>query len=210
MTLYDPSPASIEAALEVARTSAVVLANQDLLHRQADDQVLVRLKPARDLAEAVARADHIQEGAPGRLAVEQALYRDLGRLAPAGAVIASSTWGLPASSFTAITDGRERCLVAQPINPPHLIPLVEVVPAPWTDSAVVERTDALMRRVGQVPIRLPREIPASWSTGCRAPCCPRRSAWSRTGCVPSPTGTPPRPVGSVCAGSSWGRPRPST
>jgi 3-hydroxyacyl-CoA dehydrogenase len=82
----------------------------------------------------------------------------LAPLARSDAVIASSTSGLPASSFTGEIVGRERCLIAHPINPPHLIPLVEIVPAPWTAPDVVQRTHALMTQIGQVPIRLQREI----------------------------------------------------
>ena len=159
VTLYDPSPASIDTAMEVARTSAAALAAEGLLNGQTPAEILSRLKPVFTLVEAVASADHIQESAPERLLVKQALYRELAGLAKPDAVIASSTSGLPASSFTADISGRERCVVAHPINPPHLIPLVEIIPAPWTNPSVVARTDALMRRIGQVPIRLSREVP---------------------------------------------------
>src|SRR5208337_4715471 len=54
--------------------------------------------------------------------------------------------------------GRARCLVVHPINPPYLIPAAEVVPAPWTDPAVVERTAALLRAAGHAPIVMKREI----------------------------------------------------
>jgi L-gulonate 3-dehydrogenase len=107
----------------------------------------------------VRHADYIQESAPERLGVKQALYKELGILAKADAVIASSTSGLPGSSFSADMEGRERCVVAHPINPPHLIPLVEIIPAPWTAQSVLERTETLMKQIGQVPIRLTREIP---------------------------------------------------
>ena len=116
------------------------------------------LTRAESLADAVREADYIQESAPERLPIKQALYRELAPLARADAIIASSTSGLPASSFTADIAGRERCLVSHPINPPHLVPLVELVPAPWTAPDVVDRTEALMRQVGQVPIRLNCEI----------------------------------------------------
>jgi 3-hydroxyacyl-CoA dehydrogenase len=158
VVLWDPSPASVEAALGFAETAAASLAAEDLLNGQTVAAVLARLKPASSLAEAVREADYIQESAPERLEIKQALYRELAPLAPAEAVIASSTSGLPASSFTADIPGRERCLVAHPINPPHLVPLVELVPAPWTAPETVARTEALMRRVGQAPIRLNREI----------------------------------------------------
>jgi 3-hydroxyacyl-CoA dehydrogenase len=67
-------------------------------------------------------------------------------------VLASSTSGIPASEFTGNLAGRGRCLVAHPVNPPYLVPLVELVGAPWTDPAVIARTRALMQRVGQVPV----------------------------------------------------------
>jgi 3-hydroxyacyl-CoA dehydrogenase len=158
VTLYDPSQASIDAALAFARSSAPSLAAQDLLGGQSPAAVLARLRTTTNLAEAVRDADHIQESAPERLPIKQALYKEMAPLVKADAVIASSTSGLPASSFTADVPGRERCVVAHPINPPHLIPLVEIVPAPWTAPGVIERTDALMRQIGQVPIRLGREI----------------------------------------------------
>ncbi len=158
VTLYDPSPASLKTAIDFATSAAPMLAKQDLLNGQTPTDVLARLKPETSLAEAVRDADYIQESAPERLAIKQALYKELAPLAKPDAVIASSTSGLPASSFTDEIEGRERCVVAHPINPPHLIPLVEIVPAPWTAPSVVERTDALMKRIGQVPIRLNHEI----------------------------------------------------
>ncbi|ADH91351.1 3-hydroxyacyl-CoA dehydrogenase NAD-binding protein [Ancylobacter novellus DSM 506] len=158
VTLYDPSPASLQAALDFVRGAAPALAAQGLLNGETPETILSRLKPASSLAEAVSGADYIQESAPERLPIKQALYKELANLVKPDAIIASSTSGFPASSFTGEIEGRERCVVAHPINPPHLIPLVEIIPAPWTAPAVVERTDALMRAVGQVPIRLNREI----------------------------------------------------
>ncbi len=158
VTLYDPSPASIDAALDFVRSATPALAEQGLLNGQTPDEILARLKTVSSLAEAVLDADYIQESAPERLPIKHALYKELAPLVKADAIIASSTSGLPASSFTEAIEGRERCLVSHPINPPHLVPLVELVPAPWTAPEVVDRTEELMRRVGQVPIRLNREI----------------------------------------------------
>ncbi len=110
------------------------------------------------LGEALASADYVQESAPERVEVKRALFEELDRLAAPDAILASSTSGIPASSFTEGLAGRARCLVAHPINPPFVTPLVEICPAPWTDPAVVERTHALMQAVGQAPIRLRREV----------------------------------------------------
>lgn len=158
VTLFDVSQASADAALVSAQAILADLEEQELLGGQSVDDVLARIVLSDSLAAAVSDADYIQESAPERLAVKQDLYRELAGLVRSDAVIASSTSGLPASSFTEDIAGRERCIVCHPINPPHLIPLVELVPAAWTDSSVVERTHELMRRIGQVPIRLNREV----------------------------------------------------
>jgi L-gulonate 3-dehydrogenase len=73
-------------------------------------------------------------------------------------VIASSTSWLPASTFTSELPGRARCLVGHPTNPPYLVPLVELCPAPWTDPKVMERAHALYSAAGQTPVTLSREI----------------------------------------------------
>ena len=120
--------------------------------------VLGRIGYATGLAEALQGAAYVQESAPERVEVKRELYAELDRLAAPDTILASSTSGIPASSFTEHVAGRQRCLVAHPINPPFVTPLVELCPAPWTDPAVVDRTHELMTRVGQAPIRLRREV----------------------------------------------------
>ena len=158
VTLFDPSAAALETALNFIKTSAPALAGQGLLNGADPAAVVARVKTATSLAEAVRDADYIQESAPEKLPVKQALYQEMAPLVKADAVIASSTSGLKPSTFTADIAGRERCLVAHPINPPHLISLVEIVPAPWTAPAVVDKTQALMQSLGQTPVRLTREV----------------------------------------------------
>jgi 3-hydroxyacyl-CoA dehydrogenase len=158
VTLYDPMPASVKNAFDFVAKFAPALAAQGLLNDQNPAQVLARLKSAGSLAEALKDADYVQESAPERQPIKAALYKEMASLAKADTVIASSTSGLPPSSFTADMPGRERCLVAHPVNPPHLVPLVEIVPAPWTSPAAVDQTVDLMKQVGQVPVRLSREI----------------------------------------------------
>jgi 3-hydroxyacyl-CoA dehydrogenase len=122
------------------------------------DEICARVRVAETLEDALDGVDHVQENVPERLEIKQAVWADLDRLAPAGAVLASSTSALLPSGFTEGLAGRHRCVVAHPINPPCLIPAVEVVPAPWTDAQAVERTAQLMERIGQTPIRMKREI----------------------------------------------------
>jgi 3-hydroxyacyl-CoA dehydrogenase len=110
------------------------------------------------LEEALAGADHVQENTPEILDTKRRVFAELDRAASSHAVLASSTSAILPSRFSEQLAGRKRCLVVHPINPPYLIPAVEIVPAPWTDPAVVERTRALMVAAGQSPIVMKREL----------------------------------------------------
>lgn len=122
------------------------------------ETVLARIHLADRLADALADVVHVQENGPERVADKADLFAAMDRLAPESAVLASSTSGIPASAFTGNLPGRARCLVAHPVNPPYLLPLVELCPAPWTSSLVVEQTRALMVAIGQVPATINKEI----------------------------------------------------
>ena len=156
VTLWDPVPAAIPAARDFIAARLPELAEAGLL-ADPPAAVLARLHPAASLAEAVAEATHVQENGPERLEDKQALFAALDRLAPPAAILASSTSGIPASAFTEALPGRARCLVAHPVNPPYLVPLVELCPAPWTAPGTVAATRALMERAGQVPVTVTQE-----------------------------------------------------
>jgi 3-hydroxyacyl-CoA dehydrogenase len=113
---------------------------------------------APSLADAVQDADLVQENGPETVETKRAIFAELDRIAPPGAILASSTSAIVASSFTEELSGRSRCLVAHPVNPPHLVPLVELCPAPWTARETVERARAIYESVEQVPISVNREI----------------------------------------------------
>jgi 3-hydroxyacyl-CoA dehydrogenase len=158
VNVYDQSEAAINATLSFVGNALDDLRAQGLAGTETPETVLARLKPTPKLAEALNGIDYVQESAPERVEIKRELYKQLDSLAPPTIVLASSTSGLPASSFTEGLTYRARCLVVHPINPPHLIPLVELVPAPWTDPAVTARAAKMMEAVGQSPISLSREI----------------------------------------------------
>ncbi len=157
VALWDPAAAAVPEAQAFIAARLPELAEAGLL-ADPPAAVLARLHPAATLAEAVADAEHVQENGPERVPEKQALFAELDRAAPPGAVLASSTSGIPASAFTESLSGRARCLVAHPVNPPYLVPLVELCPAPWTDPDAIARTRALMERAGQVPVTVKREV----------------------------------------------------
>ena len=157
VNLWDQFPNQTTAAMLFIAERLPELHEAGLID-DAPDAVLARITPVETLADAVADAVHVQENGPEQVAVKQALYAELDRLAAPDVVLASSTSGIPASAFTENLTHRNRCLVAHPVNPPYLVPLVELCPAPWTDADVVERTRDLMTRAGQVPATVKKEM----------------------------------------------------
>src|SRR5262249_8048395 len=110
------------------------------------------------LAEAVGDADYVQENTAERLDVKRQVYAQMDAAARPACILASSTSTIPASAFSEGLEGRHRCIVAHPVNPPHVVPIVELCPAPWTSPDVVARARALHEKVGQVPILVNKEI----------------------------------------------------
>lgn len=156
VALHDISAKALAAAHEAVAGALADLAAYGLI---ADAQeVRRRVGYVDDLGEALDGRDYIQECGPERVEVKREIFARLDGAAAADAVLASSSSGIAASAFTEGLRGRGRCLVAHPVNPPYLLPLVELVPAPWTDTAVVDRAEALLRAAGQVPIRVRNEV----------------------------------------------------
>lgn len=122
--------------------------------------IRARVRVADDLAGALAKAHHVQECAPENEALKRDLAREILAHAPSDAVLASSSSAIGASRFAGhLPEGqRARCLVAHPGNPPYLVPVVEIVPAPFTDPAVAQRTADLFARCGMTPVRVAREV----------------------------------------------------
>src|SRR6202453_5109982 len=130
----------------------------DLLNGAGASEVGARIRVATTLESALEGVAHVQENTPEDLEVKRAVFARLDAAAPTDAVLASSTSAILPSAFTENLKGRARCLVVHPLNPPYLIPAAEVVPAPWTDLAVIERTASFLRAAGHAPIVMRREI----------------------------------------------------
>ena len=114
---------------------------------------------AANLAAAVTDADVVQENAPERLELKQQLWAEIEAAAKPDALLASSSSALPATAIAERMRQPERLIVGHPFNPPHLVPLVEVVPGPRTEPAVAERAVAFYQAIGKRPQLLRMEIP---------------------------------------------------
>lgn len=158
IALYDAMAGAAEAALGFIDSVLADLHANNLLNGHAPEAVRARIATAPSLAAALHGAIHVQENTPEKLDVKIEVFKELDKLAAPDTILASSTSALLPSSFTAGLPGRARCLVIHPINPPYLVPAVEVVPAPWTDPAVLARAGAFMRAAGHAPIMMQKEL----------------------------------------------------
>jgi 3-hydroxyacyl-CoA dehydrogenase len=158
VALWDQDPRAPEMALAYIEKLLPDLEDNGLLNGETVKAIALRMRPVATLEAALDGVGHVQENTPEDLEVKRAVFAKLDAVAAPEAAIASSSSAILPSAFTESLRGRARCLVVHPINPPYLIPAVEVVPAPWTDAGVVERTAALLRAAGHAPIVMKREI----------------------------------------------------
>ena len=157
--LYDHVDGAVQAALPSIRAMLDDLAVHDLLLQQDVEVILDRIAVARHFDEALDGVAFVQESTPEEVGIKRDIFRELSLRAPRDAIIASSTSALLPSQFTEGLDGAERCLVAHPLNPPHLIPAVGIVPGPHTLPECVVKTVSLMRAIGQQPVVANTEVP---------------------------------------------------
>jgi L-gulonate 3-dehydrogenase len=154
--LSDPHIPTLKAAPRLIRDELHALAR----HGLADDPdgAVARISVAGSLREAVMDVEFVQENGPEKVEDKQAIFAQLDRLASPDALLVSSTSAITASRFTETLPGRARCLVGHPVNPPHLVPLVELCGAPWTSADAINRARTIYREIGQVPVTINREI----------------------------------------------------
>jgi 3-hydroxyacyl-CoA dehydrogenase len=154
--LWDPDAATLAAAPDLIAQSLQDVARHGLV--KDAEAAAKRVHVAASLAEAVRGADFVQESGPERLDVKRDVFAQLDAAAPAEAILASSSSFIVTSRFAADLRGRHRCLVAHPVNPPHVVPIVELSGAPFTAPDTIERARFVFAGVGQVPIVVKREI----------------------------------------------------
>lgn len=154
--LWDPADGVAGAAVPLCAEGLRDLAGHGLCDDPAG--AAARIAVAGDLAGCVADASFVQECGPEQLSVKRGLFAALDAAAPAGAVIASSSSAIRCSLFTEDLPGRARCLIGHPVNPPHLIPVVELSGAPWTEPAAIARAREVYASIGQVPVTVLKEI----------------------------------------------------
>ena len=156
--IHDPKEReSFDAILDTAWISLSALGLEKGASRD-------RLSVTSDLDVAVQDTDFIQESAPERIEVKQALYKTLGEIVPSHVVIGSSTSGLTMTDIQQNCATPERCVIGHPFNPPYLLPLVEIVGGKQTSPDAVAWAGKFYEAAGKSPLIMKKEIPGFVAT----------------------------------------------
>jgi 3-hydroxybutyryl-CoA dehydrogenase len=156
--MYGRTEASLERGFSQIRAGLELLARANRLDKSRVGPIVKAIKGETSLTAAVVNCNFVIEAIAEELAVKQDIFKSLDRLAPAEAILASSTSGLSPSLLAQATTNPARVLVTHFWNPPHLLPLVEVVPGKDTAATVVATARELMLKLGKKPV-IVQDIP---------------------------------------------------
>src|SRR5262245_35760030 len=156
---FDESANMRDSLIGRVRMNLAAFVQAGLIEPWQIEAALARLRLAGTEGAAVAEAQFVTEAVPEDLGIKQALLARLERIAAPEAILASNSSSFPISQSGSRMQRPERALVTHWFNPPHLTPVVEVVPGPRTSPDTVQTTVDLLQRLGKHPIRLQRELP---------------------------------------------------
>jgi 3-hydroxyacyl-CoA dehydrogenase len=157
VALYDRDAEAFGGAQAYIERSLNALSEAGL-QTTSSSELMARISFHEALDAAVDGASWVHECAPEKTELKAALFSDLDRITPPEAILASATSAIPASQFAAPLEGRHRCLVAHPGNPPFLLRILELVAAPFTSAETLERAASFTQRVGLDPIIVHKEV----------------------------------------------------
>ena len=155
--LFDTAPDALSAATDRVAETLSALEEYGLI-AERPDAVSARIETVSDLRAAVDGVSFVHECAPENLELKQQVTAGIDAVAPADAVIGSASSAIPASDYAANVAGRARCLVAHPGNPPFLLRVIEIVPAPFTDPAMTRAATDILGGAGLETILVEKEV----------------------------------------------------
>ena len=156
VTIYDTRP-DLEEYVRISLPPLLASSNPNVMSQSSSD-VPTNVRVTSNLEEAVKDADIIQESCPESVVLKQDLWPQIELCCPPSALLWSSTSGIPASKQSQSMKDPSRLVVVHPYNPPHIMPLLEVVPSPKTKAEVVDKTLAFWRERGKRPVLVKKEV----------------------------------------------------
>ena len=159
VSLNDSEQSNLNVGISKIDENLKILVENGTLEKQRAEEALSRVRPVHLLRNAVIDADLVVECAKEDLALKQRLFEEIEAAAPIEAVVASNTSSLALSEIGVRVKRRSRLIITHYFNPPHLVPIVEVVPNEFTDRRIVEGMCRFIIRIGKVPVPLKKPLP---------------------------------------------------
>ena len=159
VTIYDTNARAAERAFHEVPRRARALVALDRATQGIVERGLLEYRQGRSLLQAVQDADWVIEAVSEDLHIKQKLLESIEGVAGDGALLSSSSSGLAPHDVFGRVRRVERCIVAHPLNPPELIPLVELVPGPQTSASTIARAQEYLRQLGRIPTVLKKAVP---------------------------------------------------
>jgi 3-hydroxybutyryl-CoA dehydrogenase len=132
---------------------------EGLISKKQRAEALEKIITTPDLREAAEKADFVLEAVPEILELKKEIFEKLDRIAPAHAILASNTSALSITEIASKTQRPQRTIILHWVNPPHIIPIVEIVRGEKTSDETAELSYRLMRKLGKKPVRILKEVP---------------------------------------------------
>jgi 3-hydroxybutyryl-CoA dehydrogenase len=157
--LYDIDGKILERALRQVAANLDTFIENGLIRKRDKVSTLNRISLLTDLEAAVRNADFVLEAVPELMDLKKEIFRKLDQFAPPHAILASNTSGLSITEMGSVTLRPDKTIIVHGINPPHIIPVVEIVRGEKTSDETAELSYRLLLKVGKKPICLLKEVP---------------------------------------------------
>jgi len=159
VNLYSRRAETRAHAFQTLRSNLSFLVKKGLMTEDEMDSAFKRVNDMTSITDAVKDVDYAQESVAEEYDLKKRIFEEMDAVCPEHAILASSSSGLLMTEIQKATTRPERCIIAHPFNPPHLIPLVEIVPGKKTSEETVRATYDFHSKLGKVPVILKAEIP---------------------------------------------------
>jgi 3-hydroxybutyryl-CoA dehydrogenase len=157
--LYDIDGKILKSALARIGTSLDTFIEHGVIRSKEKKTTLERITTTTNLEEAVSKADFVLEAVPEVMDIKKETFAKLDRMAPPHAILASNTSGMSITEIGSVTRRPEKTVILHWVNPPHIIPIVEIVRGDKTSDETADLCYSLLQKLGKKPVRVMKEVP---------------------------------------------------